>query len=60
VPALQIVQIPPELAVGADYGMIVLKNAPAAAADLARFILGNDGQAILVKHGFGRGDGMQN
>ena len=29
---LQIVQIPPELAVGAEYGMIVLKDAPVAAA----------------------------
>ena len=56
-PALQIVQVPPELTVGADYGMIVLKDAPAAATQLAEFILGPDGQAILVKHGFGRGDG---
>lgn len=53
---LQIVQIPLELSVGADYGMIVLKDAPASADLLARFILGEDGQAILVKHGFGRGD----
>ena len=56
VPALQIVQIAPELNVGAEYGMIVLKTAPASAALLARFILGEEGQAILVRHGFGRGD----
>jgi ABC-type molybdate transport system substrate-binding protein len=56
VPALQIVQIAPELNVGAEYGMIVLKTAPASAALLAKFILGEEGQAILVRHGFGRGD----
>ena len=33
--------------------MIVLKDAPAPATLLARFILGEEGQAILVKHGFG-------
>jgi ABC-type molybdate transport system substrate-binding protein len=56
VPSLRIIQIPAELNVGADYGMIVLKDAPAAAADLARFILGGDAQAILTKHGFGYGE----
>ena len=55
-PALQIVEIASELNVGAEYGMIVLKDAPASATELAQFILGGDGQAILVKHGFGRGD----
>ena len=56
VPALQIVQIPRELKVAADYGLIVLKDAPPSAASLAQFILASEGQAILVKHGFGRGD----
>jgi ABC-type molybdate transport system substrate-binding protein len=56
VPSLQMVQIPADLRVGADYGLVVLKAAPAAAGNLARFILGEEGQAILVKHGFGRGD----
>jgi ABC-type molybdate transport system substrate-binding protein len=60
VPALQIVQIPPELNVGADYGMIVLKDAPEAAMRLAHFILGEEGQAILVRYGFGRGNGALN
>ena len=55
-PQLQIVQIPRDLNVGADYGMVVLKEAPPAALELARFIAGADGQAILVKHGFGPGD----
>lgn len=54
-PALQIVQIPPELNVSAEYGMIVLKDAPASANKLAQFILGENGQTILAKHGFGHG-----
>jgi molybdate transport system substrate-binding protein len=57
-PGLQVVQVPPQLNVGADYGMIVIKNAPAAASLLAQFILGEEGQATLVRHGFGRGDGV--
>ncbi len=56
VPALQTVQIPPELNVAADYGIVVLKTAPAAADRLAAFIRSEDGQAILVGYGFGRGD----
>ena len=55
-PSLQIIQIPAELNVGADYGMIVLKDAPAPAHDFARFVLGGAGQSILAQHGFGRGD----
>ena len=54
--SLQIVEIPPQLAVGAEYGMVVLKGAPMPATLLARYILSEDGQSILVKHGFGRGD----
>jgi molybdate transport system substrate-binding protein len=54
-PTLQIVQIPDDLNVGAEYGMIVLKHAPTAAGELARFMLGEQGQAILMKHGFSRG-----
>ena len=49
VPDLQIVQIPPELNVAADYGMIVLKDAPMPATLLAHFILGQEGQSILVE-----------
>jgi len=55
-PSVQIVHVQAALNVGADYGMIVPKDAPAAAADLARFILGGDAQAILTKHGFGYGE----
>ncbi len=57
---LGIVEMPAELQVAADYGMIVLKNAPPAAARLAGFMLAPEGQAILVRHGFGPGDGPQN
>jgi molybdate transport system substrate-binding protein len=59
-PLLQIVQIPAEVSVGADYGMVVLKDAPAPATSLADFILAEEGQAILVRYGFGRGDGARN
>jgi len=54
--ALQVVAVPAPLAVGADYGLTVLKGARPAAAQLAQFILSSDGQAILAKHGFGPGD----
>ena len=57
VASLQVVQVPAELGVGADYGLIVLKEAPPAAHALARFILGDAGQAVLARYGFGPGDG---
>ena len=52
VPALQVVSIPDALAVGADYGLIVRKDAPAEAGRLALFILSPAGQAILADYGF--------
>ncbi len=55
-PALKMIDIPKSLAVGADYGMIVLDGAPAAAHLLADFIGGEAGQGILKKYGFGPGD----
>jgi ABC-type molybdate transport system substrate-binding protein len=55
-PKLQIVQISSELNVEAEYGMVVLKNAPPSAAQLAGFIMGAEGQAILATYGFGPGD----
>jgi len=54
--ALRIVQLPAALAVGADYGLTVLKGARPQAANFAQFILSQPGQAILAKHGFGAGD----
>ena len=55
-PSLQIVSIPDDLSVGADYGMIVLKDAPEGAIALADFILGPKGQKILRDYGFKAGD----
>jgi molybdenum ABC transporter molybdate-binding protein len=52
VPALQVVEVPAALAVGADYGLLVLNQRPEAQA-LADFILSADGQAILASYGFG-------
>jgi ABC-type molybdate transport system substrate-binding protein len=51
VPGLKIVSIPPALAVGADYGLVVLSARPEAAR-LALFILSSPGQSILARHGF--------
>jgi molybdenum ABC transporter molybdate-binding protein len=51
-PGQQVVQLPDALAVGADYGMTVMADAPAAAYRLAMFILSPAGQRILAKHGF--------
>lgn len=52
VPGLQIVPLPKELAVGADYGLTVLNDAPEAAWKLAFYILSTSGQQILADHGF--------
>ncbi len=51
-PAQQIVALPDTLAVGADYGLTVVKGASGNAEKLAAFILSNEAQAILAKHGF--------
>ncbi len=51
-PALRIVDVPPALSVGADYGLTVLNAAPAAARDLADFVLSAPARAMLASHGF--------
>lgn len=51
-PSLKIVQLPDALAVGANYGLTVLKGSTAQAADLAGFILAPEGQQILEGYGF--------
>ena len=48
----QIVALPEELAVGADYGLTVIANAPPDAYRFAMLILSADGQRILAKYGF--------
>ena len=50
---LQIVAVPSALDVGADYGLVVLKDSPTAATEFARFVVSAEGQSILQKWGFG-------
>nr|VFK46358.1 MAG: molybdenum ABC transporter, molybdate-binding protein [Candidatus Kentron sp. TC] len=52
VPNLRIIEIPPELSVGADYGLVVSDEASVSAWRLALFILAPEGQAILADYGF--------
>jgi molybdenum ABC transporter molybdate-binding protein len=49
---LKLVRLPAALAVGADYGLTVMAGASPNAWRFAMFILSQDGQAILAKHGF--------
>jgi molybdenum ABC transporter molybdate-binding protein len=51
-PYQQIVTLPATLAVGADYGLTVINDAPATAQSFAQFILSPDGQKILSRYGF--------
>ena len=54
-PGLQALALPDQLAVGADYGLVVLAGPPeqqAAAARFAMFILSPEGQGILARWGF--------
>jgi molybdate transport system substrate-binding protein len=51
-PAFGLVALPENLAVGADYGLTVIADAPAPAYRFAMFILSAEGQAILAKYGF--------
>jgi len=52
-PRLKVVQMPPELQVGANYGITVREGTDPAAAQLAHFIASATGQAVLLRHGFG-------
>ncbi|WP_431857661.1 molybdate ABC transporter substrate-binding protein [Azospirillum sp.] len=55
VPALTIVAVPADLAVGAEYGLTVLKAADTARGEaFAAYILSPAGQAVLERHGFAR------
>ncbi len=56
VPGLAIVEIPKPVNVAAEYGLVVLKDAPPAASAFADYIRSANGQAILAKYGFGAGD----
>ncbi|MGZ3409012.1 MAG: molybdate ABC transporter substrate-binding protein [Xanthobacteraceae bacterium] len=50
--SLQIVALPDALAVGADYGLTVMRDASAAASQFALFILSLEGQRVLAAQGF--------
>jgi molybdate transport system substrate-binding protein len=52
-PEARVVELPPALAVGADYGVTALRGSREAdAARLIAFVLSAEGQAILRRHGF--------
>lgn len=53
VPRLKIVAVPPNLQVGADYGLTVRRVTHPAAQAFADALMGPDAQAIFVRHGFG-------
>ncbi|RYY95071.1 MAG: molybdate ABC transporter substrate-binding protein [Comamonadaceae bacterium] len=53
VPRLKIVQVPPDLQVGAAYGLTVRQGAPQSARDFAVFILSAPAQAVFARLGFG-------
>jgi molybdate transport system substrate-binding protein len=48
----QIVALPEELAVGADYGLTVIAQTSSDAHRFALYVLSADGQRVLSKHGF--------
>lgn len=54
VPRLKIVQVPPELQVGAAYGLTLRSDAPPAARAFVAYVLSEPGQAVLQRYGFGR------
>lgn len=51
-PSLQIVELPKELVVRANYGMTLMNNVSSAGVMLAMYILSPNGQEILAKYGF--------
>jgi ABC-type molybdate transport system substrate-binding protein len=51
-PALQVIDVPEAINVGASYGVARLKGAPATADDFVAHLLGTEGQAVLRRHGF--------
>lgn len=53
VPRLKVVQFPPELSVGAAYGLTVRQGAPAAADAFAATLLAPSAQAVFNRLGFG-------
>jgi ABC-type molybdate transport system substrate-binding protein len=54
-PSLQIVELPGNLAVAADYGLTVITGASSAVERFAKFVMSFAGQKILTSHGFAPG-----
>jgi molybdate transport system substrate-binding protein len=54
-PGQQIIELPDDLSVGADYGLTVIDGAPPAAQSFGNFIVSPDGEAILAGYGFAPG-----
>jgi ABC-type molybdate transport system substrate-binding protein len=54
VPRLKVVQLPPELQVGAAYGFTVRADAPSAAVAFANALLAPKAQAVFSRLGFGQ------
>jgi len=54
-PGQHIVELPPALAVGAGYGLMIIAGPPPAARQFARFILSSTGQDVLIGYGFESG-----
>ncbi|NMG22643.1 molybdenum ABC transporter substrate-binding protein [Brasilonema bromeliae SPC951] len=50
--SMQIVELPENLAVKANYGMTLMKDARSSGVMLAMYILSQNGQKILTKYGF--------
>ena len=53
VAALQVVALPEPLAIGADYGLVVLKGAAPGGERLAEYLLGPRAGEVLQAVGFG-------
>ena len=51
-PGLQVVGVPARYNVSADYGVVLLTNAPPAARAYVDFLMSPAGQAVLAQHGF--------
>lgn len=51
-PDATLVQFPPDLQIGPEYGLVVLKDARPASLLLALTILSPEGQRIMAQHGF--------
>jgi ABC-type molybdate transport system substrate-binding protein len=52
----QIIGLPDNLSLGADYGLTVIVGAPPAAERFANFIVSPEGEAILAGYGFAPGN----